>query len=185
MQAHLEEMRAALDEADCLKTEDEVNGALNHMAQAITAQIADRDPIVLCVMNGGLIVTGKLLPLLHFPLQTDYVHATRYGEETTGGKLLWIVRPALAMKGRTVLIVDDILDEGHTLAEIIDYCHAQGAREVLTAILVNKLHERKARPELTGDFIGMDVEDRFLFGFGMDYKGYWRNAPGIYAVKGL
>jgi hypoxanthine phosphoribosyltransferase len=185
MRAHLDDMNAALAEADCLKTEAEVEAALHHMAQAITARLAESDPIVLCVMNGGLIVTGKLLPLLHFPLQTDYVHATRYGEETSGGKLLWIVKPALPMKGRTVLIVDDILDEGHTLAEVIDYCRNQGAREVLTAILINKAHERKARPGLAGDFVGMEVEDRFLFGYGMDYKGYWRNAPGIYAVKGL
>lgn len=185
MHAHIEEINAALAEADCLKTEAEVETALHHMAQAITTRLAETDPIVLCVMNGGLIVTGKLLPLLNFPLQTDYVHATRYGDETTGGKLLWIVKPALSMKGRTILIVDDILDEGHTLVEIIEYCHAQGAREVLTAILINKLHERKARREFTGDFVGMDIEDRFLFGYGMDYKGYWRNAPGIYAVKGL
>ncbi len=89
------------------------------------------------------------------------------------------------MAGRSVLIVDDILDEGTTLAAIIDYCKAQGASEVLTAVLVDKEHNRKARPDLKCDFTGMTVEDRFLFGYGMDYKGYWRNAPGIYAVKGM
>ena len=109
----------------------------------------------------------------------------RYRQETTGGILEWKLQPESDMKDRTVLIVDDILDEGTTLCAIADYCLAHGAREVLTAVLVDKIHERKARPGLKADFTGLYVEDRFLFGYGMDYKGYWRNAPGIYAVKGL
>uniref|UniRef100_UPI0030D8E65D phosphoribosyltransferase family protein n=1 Tax=uncultured Marinobacter sp. TaxID=187379 RepID=UPI0030D8E65D len=106
-------------------------------------------------------------------------------QETTGGLLEWKLRPEADMHGRTVLIVDDTLDEGTTLSAIADYCLAQGAEQVLTAVLVDKLHDRKASPGLKADYTGLEVEDRFLFGFGMDYKGYWRNAPGIYAVKGL
>ena len=178
-------IQTAIQTADCLYTAAEVETAIAHMAEAITRRLADADPVVLCVMNGGLIVTGRLLPLLSFPLQLDYAHATRYGAETRGGGLLWLVRPVMNLRDRTVLIVDDILDEGHTLAAIMDYCLAQGAREVLTAILVNKLHDRKARNGLKGDFVGLQAADRFLFGYGMDYQNYWRNAPGIYAVKGL
>ena len=118
-------------------------------------------------------------------VQAEYLHATRYRQETTGGILEWKLQPEADMKGRTVLIVDDILDEGTTLCAIADYCLAHGASEVLTAVLVDKEHDRKARPGLKADFTGLYVEDRFLFGYGMDYKGYWRNAPGIYAVKGL
>ena len=70
-------------------------------------------------------------------------------------------------RDRPVLIVDDILDEGHTLAEIIDYCKREGASSVSCAVLVNKLHDRKARPELQADFIGLEVEDRYIFGYGM------------------
>jgi hypoxanthine phosphoribosyltransferase len=182
---HIAEIRAIKEEADCLRTATEVEAAIGQMAHAINCRLAKADPIVLCVMNGGLIVTGKLLPLLDFPLQVDYVHATRYGQQTRGGQMLWVVRPVMDMVGRTILIIDDILDEGHTLAAIMDYCREQGAREVLTAILVNKSHDRKARPGLAGDFVGLEVEDRFLFGFGMDYQGYWRNAAGIYAVRGM
>jgi hypoxanthine phosphoribosyltransferase len=179
------EIRTILNEADCLCTTAQVEAAIARMAEAIRHRLADSDPLVICVMNGGLIVTGKLLPLLAFPLQVDYAHATRYGDRTEGGNLLWLVKPVVEMAGRTVLIVDDILDEGHTLAAIMDYCRERGAREVLTAILVNKLHDRKASPDLKGDFVGLEVEDRFLFGYGMDYRGYWRNAPGIYAVRGM
>ncbi len=179
------EMNQILAEADCLVPESQVHNAIDTMAKAITARLKDSNPLLFCVMNGGLILTGQLLPRLHFPVQAEYLHATRYRQETTGGILEWKLRPEQALQGRTVLIVDDILDEGTTLDAIAEFCQAQGAAEVLTAVLVDKQHDRKARPGLKADFTGLEVEDRFLFGFGMDYKGYWRNAPGIYAVKGL
>lgn len=179
------EMNQVLAEADCLVEESQVHAAIDTMARAITARLEASNPLLFCVMNGGLTLTGQLLPRLRFPVQAEYLHATRYRQETTGGILEWKLRPDVEMNDRTVLIVDDILDEGTTLDAIADYCRAHGAREVLTAVLVDKQHDRKARPDLKADFTGLEVEDRFLFGFGMDYKGYWRNAPGIYAVKGL
>ncbi|MFZ2950429.1 MAG: hypoxanthine-guanine phosphoribosyltransferase, partial [Desulfuromonadaceae bacterium] len=154
------------------------------MAQEITSQLKESCPVLLCVMNGGLIFTGQLLTSLVFPLEVDYVHATRYGHETKGASLQWTVRPQLDLKGRTVLLLDDILDEGVTLAAIADYCRQQGAAEVLMAVLVEKLHLRKVTPGMRADFTGIEVGDRFLFGYGLDYKGYWRNAPGIFALKG-
>jgi hypoxanthine phosphoribosyltransferase len=113
----------------------------------------------------------------------DYVHATRYGHETKGTHLHWTVKPQLDLHGRTVLLLDDILDEGITLAAIADYCRLHGAAKVMMAALVEKLHLRKVTPGMRADFSGIEVGDRFLFGYGLDYKGYWRNAPGIYAVK--
>ena len=179
------EMNQVFQEADCLVNEQQVAAAIRAMAEAITDRLKDRNPLLFCVMNGGLIFTGQLLPLLKFPVQAEYLHATRYRQETTGGMLEWKLKPEENMNGRTVLIVDDIFDEGTTLNAIADFCRSQGAVEVLTAVLVDKQHDRKAHPGLKADFTGLEVEDRFLFGFGMDYKGYWRNAPGIYAVKGL
>ncbi|WP_148864463.1 hypoxanthine-guanine phosphoribosyltransferase [Marinobacter fonticola] len=179
------ELQKVFDEADCICTEQEVQQAIGRMASAIAERLRERDPLLFCVMNGGLILMGQLLPRLAFPLQAEYLHATRYRQETTGGILEWKLRPDADMRGRTVLIVDDILDEGTTLNAIADYCKTQGADEVLTAVLVDKQHKRKCRPDFKADFTGLEVEDRFLFGYGMDYKGYWRNAPGIYAVKGL
>ncbi|MBE0485866.1 hypoxanthine-guanine phosphoribosyltransferase [Marinobacter sp.] len=179
------EMNQIMAEADCLVNEQQVSSAIDVLAHAITDRLKDSNPLLFCVMNGGLILTGQLLTRLKFPVQAEYLHATRYRQETTGGILEWKLQPEASMKDRSVLIVDDILDEGTTLCAIADYCLAQGAREVLTAVLVDKDHDRKARPGLKADFTGLSVEDRFLFGYGMDYKGYWRNAPGIYAVKGL
>lgn len=182
---NIEVANKELSEADLLVTKNEVEIAIKRIAEEITSQFKESSPVLLCVMNGGLIFTGQLLTQLLFPLEVDYVHATRYGHETNGAKLNWTVRPQLDLKGRTVLLLDDILDEGVTLAAIADYCRQQGASEVFMAVLIEKLHLRKVTPGMKADFTGIEVGDRFLFGYGLDYKGYWRNAPGIYAVKGL
>ena len=185
MSLNLEEIKRAREEADCLADAATVEAALDRMATEITARLADANPLVYAVMNGALIFAGRILPRLPFPLEVAYLHATRYGHAIQGTLLDWRVRPTQDLRGRTVLVLDDILDEGHTLKAIIEHLKDEGAAEVLSAVLVHKLHDRKATPGMRADFSGLDIADRFLFGCGMDYKGYWRNAPGIYAVKGL
>ena len=185
MSIDLQEIKQVMAEADCLATPAEVSAALDRMAAAISAQLADQNPLCYCVMNGGLVIAGRLLSRLGFPLEVAYLHATRYGHALNGTTMLdWRMRPSQDMTGRTVLVIDDILDEGHTLQAIVAHCRDEGAAEVFTAVLVDKQHGRKARPGMKPDFYGLDIADRFLFGCGMDYKGYWRNAPGIYALKG-
>jgi len=176
-----EEAQAVYSQADCLYNARQVEDALDRMAQQISDRLAASDPLVMCVLRGGMIPAGMLIPRLNFPLQIDYIHATRYAGGTQGGDIQWIVTPSTSLEGRTVLLIDDILDEGRTLAAIIDGCKAAGAKEVYSAVLVNKLHDRKN--SITADFCELDVEDRYVFGYGMDYKGYLRNANGIYAVK--
>jgi len=168
-------------QADLLYTPQQIEAALDRMAEAITAKLAATNPLILVVMNGALIPAGQLLSRLDFPLQHDYLHATRYRGETRGGTLNWIAHPSISLKGRVVLVIDDIFDEGLTLQAIIEACREQGAAEVYSAVLVDKLHDRKAPVEV--DFIGLEVEDRYVFGYGMDYKEYLRNAPGIFAVN--
>lgn len=185
MTIELQELILAREQADCLADETVVEAALDRMATEITAALAHTNPIVYAVMNGGLILGGRILTRLPFPLEVAYLHATRYGHALQGTLLDWRVRPTQDLRDRTVLVLDDILDEGHTLAAIINYLKHEGAREVYSAVLTHKVHDRKAYPGMRADFTGLDVADRFLFGCGMDYKGYWRNAPGIYAVKGL
>lgn len=171
-------------EADCLFDQAAVDQALDAMSVAIKARLAGRNPLVLCVMNGALMTTSELMLRMDYAVELDYIHATRYRGDTSGGSLHWYREPAVSLKDRVVLVVDDILDEGPTLAAIVEYCREQGAAEVLSAVLVDKLHDRKA-PGAMADFIGLEVVDRYLFGYGMDYKEYLRNAPGIYAVKGM
>ena len=185
MDSIVQSMQQVFDEADCLYTKSQVERAIAQLAGNITETLAESNPLVISVMNGGLVFAGQLLPLLQFPLQQDYMHASRYGEAVQGGTLHWRVRPESMLTDRTVLIIDDILDQGETLAAIVEDCNKAGAKAVYTAVLVEKLHDRKARPDMHADYCALTVEDRFIFGYGMDYKGYWRNAAGIYAVKGL
>lgn len=181
---NIDEAGRTLAESDLLVSEAEVAAAIARIADEMTAELRDLNPVLICCMNGGLAFSGQLLTKLVFPLQVDYVHATRYGHAINGVALDWKVRPQIDLRGRTVVLLDDILDEGVTLAAIADYCRQQGAAKIMMAVLVEKLHLRKVTPGLKADFSGIEVGDRFLFGYGLDYKGYWRNAPGIYALKG-
>lgn len=185
MPVDMNEIVRAREEADCLVDAAAVDVAIDRMAKEITAALGNSNPIVYAVMNGGLVLAGRILPRLPFPLEVAYLHASRYGHALKGTQLDWRVRPTHDLRGRTVLVLDDILDEGHTLHAILEYLRAEGAKDVRSAVLTHKLHDRKAWPGMRADFTGLDVADRFLFGCGMDYKGYWRNAPGIYAVKGM
>jgi hypoxanthine phosphoribosyltransferase len=177
----LNEITDVQSNAECLRTQADVEAALDQMAQAINDTLADSNLLVLCVLNGGIIVTGLLLPRLTMPLTLDSVSASRYQNKTSGGLINWLLKPSTSMVDRTVLIIDDVLDEGITLAAIKDYCLEHGARAALCAVLVDKNLGRK-KP-IQADFVGITVDDRYLFGYGMDYKGYLRNAAGIYACS--
>lgn len=170
------------DRSTRLFTTAEVEAALDRMAINIHKALQDKNPVILCVMIGGLVPMGNLLPRLDFPLEVDYVHATRYRGDITGGDLQWKVRPKANLKDRTVLVVDDILDGGVTLARILEEVRAMGAREVLSAVLVDKHHKRIEHGLKHADFVGLEVDDHYIFGYGMDYNEYLRNAPGIFVV---
>lgn len=169
---------AIADRAECLVTQEAMEQALDVMAETITARLAGTDPVVLCVMSGGAIGAGLLLPRLNFQLRLSYVHVTRYRGTTRAGELEWHYRPSEIIRGEQILIVDDILDEGITLDAIARACREDGAAGVHTAVLVEK-----DRPHVcAAEVVGVVVPDRYLFGYGLDYKGYFRNVPGIFAV---
>jgi hypoxanthine phosphoribosyltransferase len=166
-----------------LYSSQDIQESLDKMALNIEEKIGDKNPVVICVMTGGLVATGHLLTRLNFHLQMDYVHATRYQGEMQGGQLEWIAKPRTSLKGRTVLIVDDILDAGITLAEIKKAFLADGASEVYTAVLIDKIRQRPEEGLQQADFVGLTITDHFIFGFGLDYKGYLRNTSGIFQVN--
>lgn len=164
--------------ADRLATPEEMEAALDRMAAALTERLADKDPLVLCVMTGAIVVAGALLPRLDFPLRLDYIHVGRYQGETSGGELVWRYRPSAAIRGEHVLVLDDVLDLGITLDQIVRACHQDGAASVQSAVLVEKI-----RPHLCeADVVGIRVPDRYLYGCGLDYRHYFRNARGLHAV---
>lgn len=157
-----------------------VQAALDRMAAEITARLSGTHLLVVTVMNGGQVFAGQLLPRLPFALDCSYLHVRRYGRDTSGGELVWIAGPHEPVTGRTVLLLDDILDEGRTLATIRERLLEQGAREVLLAAFA--LKERATPAAVAADFTGVRVPDRFVFGFGMDVGGSWRNLPSIRAL---
>ncbi len=177
-----EDIREIFERSTCLYTKAEVDESLDRMAIEMHKRLEHSNPIFLCVVVGGIVPLGNLLPRLDFPLEVDYVHATRFRGALTGGELHWKAKPTSNLKGRTIVVVDDILDTGITLAAVMQYCHEHGAKEVFSAVLVDKYEARQPGGTPTADFTGLRVEDVFVFGYGMDYKEYLRNAPGIYAV---
>jgi len=177
-----QEAEQVLANAELLYTAAQVEAALDRMAEQITRDMHGKNPLVLCMMIGAVVVTGRLLTRLKFPLQVEYIHATRYRGATSGGVLDKLRMPEAVIRDRVILIVDDILDEGITLKTVVDACRSGGAREIYTAVLLDKLLNGQKQFS-TPDFTGLTVPDRYVFGYGMDYKNYLRNCDGIYAVK--
>lgn len=170
-----------LETADKLCSAVVVSAAVERLAREITVRLQSGFPLVLAVMRGGVMFAGQLLPQLRFPLEFDYLDVTRYGDSTRGGGIAWKVCPGAAVSGRTVLVLDDILDEGQTLAAIRDKLLAAGALHVHLAVFAEK-ETRRSKP-VSADFVGIRLPNRYVFGFGMDVRGLWRNLPEIYALK--
>lgn len=176
-----EEARALLARSEQLLSSEAVDRAVVRVAGEITAALGEEQPMLLAVMRGAVVFAGQLLPLLRFPLEFDYLDASRYGTATRGGDLDWRVDVPAGVKDRTVLVVDDILDEGHTLAAIRHRLLDAGARRVLIAVFADK-DLGKTKP-VTADFVGTSLPDRYVFGFGLDVRGLWRNLPAVYALR--
>jgi hypoxanthine phosphoribosyltransferase len=165
-----------------LADKKQVEAAVEKMAAAVNAFYGDREIVLLIVMTGAVLPAAWLAAKLKMPLQMDFVHATRYSGQTAGGEVEFRVPPRLNLEGKDVLVVDDIFDIGLTLQMIERYCQTRGARTVNSAVLVRKIHDR----ETTGEepaFVGMDIEDRYIFGCGMDIYEHWRHLDEIRALE--
>lgn len=170
-----------LHSAERLCSAEFVSDSVSRVAREITTQLGERYPLVLSVMGGAIVFAGQLLPQLRFPLDLDYIHATRYRNSTQGQDIAWKVMPKEDVKGRVVLVIDDILDEGHTLVAVRDKLLQMGAAEVYCAVLADK--EIDHIKPIQADFVGLKLPNRYVFGCGMDVHGMWRNLPEIYALK--
>ena len=170
-----------LEEAELLCTAEEVDRAVQRMAGEISGKLRHEFPVVLSVMGGAAVFTGRLLPLLDFPLEFGAIEVTRYDNRTQGRDIAWRLPPRDNVRDRTVLVIDDILDEGVTLAAIRAKLGEMGARRVYAAVFADKDINREKPAH--ADFVGITVPDRYVFGFGMDAYGLWRNLPAIYALK--
>ena len=182
---HADRARKLLESAVLIHDQDAVQDAIKQVAAKLNAHFGQADspefPLVLGVMGGAVVFTGQLLPLLTFPLEFDYIHVTRYGDDDHGGKVVWKVIPRSNVEGRAVIVLDDILDEGETLAQVKQRLLDMGASNVVLAVMANKVIN-KAKP-IQADYFGLSLPNEFVVGCGMDAYGYWRNLPGIWAIQ--
>ena len=182
---HYNRARALLANAEEIVSADKVQAAVRNVAEVLNQRFDNDDtgefPLVLGVMGGAVVFTGNLLPQLTFPLEFDYIHVTRYGDLDRGGEVVWKVIPRQDVKGRTIIIVDDILDEGETLAHVKQRLLDMGAAEVILAVFADK-ELGKVKP-VQADIVGLTVPNQFVVGFGMDAHGYWRNLPGLWVIR--
>ena len=178
-QDHLDHV---LSQAECVHDMNSLNQAMDAMAESLTHKLAGKNPIFLCVVTGAIIPLGHLLTRLAFPLEVNYVHATRYKGEQQGGTLEWLAQPSCDLSQRTVVVFDDILDQGVTLQHIMDYCMQRNAKQVYSAVMVDKQVSRAPGGAQSADFRGLTVGDDYVFGFGMDYEENLRYLPGIYRL---
>ena len=170
-----------LEEAEMVCDAECVQREVARLAAEIGAALREEFPVVLSVMGGAAIFTGQLLPKLDFPLEFGAIEVTRYNNDIQGRQITWRLAPRDNVRGRTVLVIDDILDEGITLAAIRGKLLEMGAAKVYCAVFADKAIGRE-KP-VRADFVGVTVPNRYVFGFGMDAYGLWRNLPAIYALK--
>jgi hypoxanthine phosphoribosyltransferase len=178
----LEEIQTVQNEADCIFTHSEIEKKIDNLSQLITKDLYDHNPIFICILNGGLLFSASLLSKLSFPLQVDYMHLTRYQGDLSGSEIRWFAKPQLDLKGRVVILLDDILDLGISMQAAKEYCALQGAEKVFSVVLLKKKLQDELQVE-TADYVGFECPDKYVFGFGMDYKNYCRNLNAIYALR--
>jgi hypoxanthine phosphoribosyltransferase len=182
---HVKSARTLLQNATEIFDAQAVQHAVTSVADSLNQRFDRPDdetfPLVLGVMGGAVVFVGQLLPQLRFPLEFDYIHVSRYGDDDQGGKVVWKVIPRSNVAGRTIIVLDDILDEGETLAHVKQRLLDMGAAEVIIAVFADK-DIKKSKP-VTADLVGLTIPNKFVVGFGMDVYGYWRNLPGLWAIR--
>lgn len=175
-------LATALPQSDVLFDRDQIESQIRRIAVDIDAEYAGGPrPVYLTIMHGGMPFAAQLAMELAIDLEFDYLHATRYRGATTGSGLAWLHRPATPLRGRRVLLADDILDEGHTLKAVKHWCEDEGAADVRIAVLAVKNHDRRV-DGIDADYVALEVPDRYVYGYGMDYHEQGRNLPAIYAL---
>lgn len=178
-----EQYQYVLEHAKQIYSKEDIDNAFDRLAKEVTEKLKDQNPLFVCVLNGAIIPTAELLKRLDFPLQLDHIHATRYQGKMRGSHLNIYAKPRIVMRDRIVVLVEDIIDTGKTLKEIVDYCYNEGARHVYTAAMLDKKEARDKEGLQQADFVGIEVPNKFLVGYGLDYEEYYRNLDHVSLVS--
>ena len=171
-----------ISNSSLIYSNEEINSAIEDLANNCNSKFINQKITVLPVMKGALIFAGQLVSKLNFCCELDYIHASRYSNNEAQSKLDWKYQPNIDLiKDKVILVLDDILDEGITLNNIKKKLLEMGAKEVLIGVLFDK-KINKQKP-IKVDFIGLEVPNSYVYGFGLDFKGIGRNIPHLYAYK--
>lgn len=173
-----------LNKSQILYTADELSDKIKSIAHKIEAEIDGEIPLFLTVMNGGMFFAAELMKYIKKPFTADYIHASRYGDTTFGsGHISWYRQPNIEdVKNKIVYVLDDILDEGHTLAEIVRLLNHLGAKQCKLVVLVDK--DLGIEKPIAADYTGCKAPNKYLFGCGMDIYGLYRQFDDIYVYNG-
>ena len=174
------ELQSIFDAAELLFSKEQIEFAIDQIAVKLSVEFAEADPVLVCIMKGGLVFTSDLMQRLRFPLTVDFIHVSRYQDKLAPDELTWLVHPTTDLTGRTVILLDDVLDYGITLAEVAQHSMFTDVKQLVIAVMLDKELDR-AKP-IHPDFVALHSDDRYVFGRGMDCKGYFRNLPEIYAL---
>lgn len=162
--------------------EEQIARGLGSLADSISAHYGERPFLVVPVLKGSILFAADLIRRLPGPLELAFASARSYGAETAPGLLeLELLPPDDELRGREVLLVDDILDSGHTLERLTRELRGRGARDVRTCVLLDKPSRRRA--PITADWRCFEIEDEFVVGYGLDLAGRYRNLPYVGALR--
>ncbi len=168
-------------EFDIFLTQDVIEKAIQEVAEKINKDLDGKDPLFICVLNGSFIFAAELMKRITIPSEVSFVKMSSYKGTTSTGKIKEIYGLEEDIKGRTVVIVEDIIDTGHTMTLILEQLTCDEPKEILITTLLLKPDALKN--PIHADYIALSIPNDFIVGYGLDYDGYGRNLPHIYKIK--
>lgn len=165
-----------------LLSEEQIQEKVKYLANQIKGAYEGKNPLILCILKGSIIFTSDLVRALDMHCDIDFMQVSSYGHGTeTSGKLVVKKDISTDITGRDVIVVEDILDTGVTLSYLLSELEKRGANSVALCVLLNKPERRKA--EVKADYVGFEIENEFVVGYGLDYAEKYRNLPYVGILK--
>jgi hypoxanthine phosphoribosyltransferase len=166
-----------------LFSKSDIEKRVAEMGAEITRDLAGSELIALCVLKGAMFFCSDLMRHIAFDVALDFIQVSSYGDQkTSSGVVTLLKEPQLDMRGKSVLIVEDIIDSGLSMNEVFRYIKLdRGAREVRTATFLDKPTARKV--PFKADYVGFSIDPKFVIGYGLDYAEKYRNVPDIQVLS--
>lgn len=167
---------------EVLISEEQLQARIRELGAEITLDYSTRRPELICVLKGAMIFMSDLMRSIDLNLSIDFIAVSSYGKgKNSSGEVKIIKDLDEPLEGRDILLIEDILDTGLTLSYLLNNFHSRGATSIKIVTLLNKPERRKV--EVTPDYVGFEIPDKFVVGYGLDFDERYRNLPYIGVVK--